>query len=138
MEQRALEPDELLVGVRLPVWTGRCGFAVRELARRHGDFAVAGAAVVVELDADDRVRRCAIALFGLGYVPKRATAAELASVGRTVAEISAEDVGRQAVADLDDVPADVHGSASYRTRVGAAMVTRAWTAACEEAGGHDA
>ncbi|MCK9928496.1 FAD binding domain-containing protein, partial [Frankia sp. Mgl5] len=38
-----LEPDELLVGVRFPVWTGRCGFAVREFARRHGDFAMAGA-----------------------------------------------------------------------------------------------
>src|SRR5205085_5462576 len=49
-----LEPDELLVGVRFPVWTGRCGFAVREFARRHGDFAIAGAVVAVQLDADDR------------------------------------------------------------------------------------
>ena len=62
----SLEPDELLAGVSFPVWTGRCGFAVEEFARRHGDFAVAGAVVGVELDADDRVRRCAIGLIGLG------------------------------------------------------------------------
>ncbi|MGZ4727963.1 MAG: FAD binding domain-containing protein, partial [Acidimicrobiales bacterium] len=101
--------------------------------RRHGDFAIAGAAVGVELDADDRVRRCAIALFGLGSTPLRATAAELAAVGRTATEISAEEIGHQAVSDLDDVPVDLHGSASYRTRVGAAMVARAWAAASTEA-----
>ncbi|HET6952713.1 MAG TPA: FAD binding domain-containing protein [Acidimicrobiales bacterium] len=129
----ALAPDELLAGVRLPVWTGRCGFAVQEIARRHGDFAIAGAAVGVELDAGDRVRRCAIALFGLGSTPLRATAAEQAIVGRSLTEISAEDVGHQAVADLDDVPSDLHGPASYRTRVGAATVAGAWTAARTEA-----
>jgi carbon-monoxide dehydrogenase medium subunit len=116
------------------VWTGRCGFAVREIARRHGDFAIAGAAVGVELDADDRVRRCAIAMFGLGSAPVRAAAAEAEIVRRTVTEVSADELGRQAVAGLDQVPSDLHGSAAYRTRVGAAMVARAWTAASMEAG----
>lgn len=129
----ALEPDELLVGVRFPVWTGRCGFAVNEFARRHGDFAMAGAAVAVELDADDRVRRCAISLLGLGSVPKRASAAEQAVLGVPIGEVTAEDVGERAVAGLDDVPADLHGSDSYRIRVGAAVVARAWTAASAEA-----
>jgi aerobic carbon-monoxide dehydrogenase medium subunit len=130
----ALEPDELLTGIRLPVWTGRRGFAVHELARRHGDFAIAGAAVAVELDADDRVRRSAIVLFGLGPVPRRATGAEAAVLGRAISEISPEELGHEAVADLDDVPSDLHGPASYRTRVGAAMVARAWADAGAEAG----
>ncbi len=39
----ALEPDEVLTAVRFPVWDGRCGFGVEEVARRHGDFAIAGA-----------------------------------------------------------------------------------------------
>src|SRR5262245_3698757 len=60
----SMQPDELLVGVSFPVWTGRCGFAVEEFARRHGDFAIAGAALAVELDAGDRVRRSAIGLIG--------------------------------------------------------------------------
>ena len=127
-----LEADELLASVRFPVWTGRCGFAVREFARRHGDFAVAGAAVAVQLDADQRVERCAISVFGLGPTPLRATAAEHAAMGQKP-DLDAEDLGRLAMADLTEVPSDVHGSATYRTRVGAAMVARAWNDAIGEA-----
>ena len=43
----ALAEDEVLTGVTFPVWTGRTGCAVEELARRHGDFAIAGAVVAV-------------------------------------------------------------------------------------------
>jgi len=128
----ALEPDELLVAVRFPVWQGRCGFAVREFARRHGDFAVAGAAVGVQLDTDDRVSRCALALFGLAATPVRASTAERAVLSRG-SDVSAEEVGHLAVADLAEVAGDVHGSADYRKRVGAAMVARAWREAVAEA-----
>ena len=128
----ALEPDELVAGVRFPVWTGRCGFAVREFARRHGDFAVAGAAVAVGLDGDDRVDRCAISLIGMGSTPIRATGAEEATIGQS-GPPAADEVGALAVADLDEVPSDLHGSSDYRKRVGAAMVARAWAEAMAEA-----
>jgi carbon-monoxide dehydrogenase medium subunit len=130
----ALEPDEILVGVRFPVWSGRCGFAVREFARRHGDFAISGAVVAVEIDPDDRVERCAIGLFGMGSTPLRATVAEEEVVGQTV-DVSPKEVGRLAMAGLSDVPSDMHGSAAYRTRVGAAMAARAWADAIREARG---
>lgn len=129
-----MAPDELLTGVSFPVWGGRSGFAVEELARRHGDFAIAGATVGVELDGDDRVRRCAIGLIGLGSTPERAPAAEAELTGRPVAGIEPDEVGRLAMAGLESVPADLHGSADYRTRVGASMVGRAWTTATTEAG----
>lgn len=129
----ALGPAELLTGVRFPVWAGRTGFAVREVARRHGDFAIAGAALAVELDHDDRVARCGIGLFGLSSTPRSATAAEQAVIGRTIADVEADEVGQTAVAGLDDIPTDLNGSAAYRTRVGAAMVARAWQAAIAEA-----
>src|SRR6478736_7416298 len=50
--ETSLQADELLTAVAFPVWSGRCGFAVREFARRHGDFAIAGATVAVQLDGD--------------------------------------------------------------------------------------
>jgi aerobic carbon-monoxide dehydrogenase medium subunit len=128
----SLEPDELLVGVRFPAWSGRCGYAVREFARRHGDFAIAGAVVAVELDGADRIERCAIGLLGMGSTPLRAGAAEMALTGGE-ASVAAAEVGRLATADLADVPSDVHGPAEYRTRVGAAMVARAWDEAMREA-----
>ena len=76
-----LADDEVLVGVGFPVWEGRCGFAVEELARRHGDFALAGAVVAVQLDDGGSVTRCGIGLLGLGSTPERATAAETAVLG---------------------------------------------------------
>jgi carbon-monoxide dehydrogenase medium subunit len=128
-----MEPDELLVGVSFPIWNGRSGFAVEELARRNGDFAIAGAIVGVELDDADRIRRCAIGLIGLGATPERAEDAEAAVAGRAVADVEAGDVGRLAMVGLESVPADLHGSAEFRTRVGAEMVGRAWTTASREA-----
>jgi carbon-monoxide dehydrogenase medium subunit len=49
------------------------------------------------------------------------------------APLAAEEVGAMAVADLDGIPSDLHGSAEYRKRVGAAMVARAWGDAMTEA-----
>ena len=129
----ALGDDEVLTAVTFPVWSGRCGFAGEECARRHGDFAVAGAALGVELGDDDRVQRVAIGLFGLGSTPERAPAAEEALTGTTIGEVDADEIGRLAVAGLESVPSDLHGSADYRRRVGAAMVARAWRSAGEEA-----
>ncbi len=131
--ETALAPDELLTGVTFPVWSGRCGFAIEELARRHGDFAIAGAVVAVELDDDDRVRRCGIGLIGLGSTPLRASAAEEAATGAAAADLDAAELGRAAVAGLGAVPSDLHGSSAYRARVGATMVERAWRQALEEA-----
>lgn len=131
--ETALGPDEVLTGVRFPVWVGRCGFAVQEFARRHGDFAIAGAVLAVELDGDDQVARCGIGLLGLGSTPRRALGAEAAVVGRPVGDVDADDVGRLAMTGLDDVPTDLQGSVSYRTKVGAALVARAWAEATNEA-----
>jgi len=129
----ALEPEELLTGVSFPIWSGRCGFAVQEFARRHGDFAMAGAVVALELDGSGSVARSGIGLIGMGTVPERASASEAAAAGKAASEIDAEEIGRLAVEGLDSIPSDMHGSAAYRSRVGAAMVSRAWTAATKEA-----
>ncbi|MGV9799896.1 FAD binding domain-containing protein [Mycobacterium sp. NPDC003449] len=124
--ETSLAADEILTAVRFPVWSGRCGFAVQEFARRHGDFAIAGAVVGLELDDDNRVTRCGIGLLGLGPTPKRATPAEDAVIGTPVGNIADEQIGRLAMSGLTDIPADLQGSATYRSRVGATMVARAW------------
>jgi aerobic carbon-monoxide dehydrogenase medium subunit len=130
----SMEPDEILVRVSFPIWSGRTGFAVEEIARRHGDFAIAGATVGIELDDDDRIRRCAVALIGLGPTPERASAAEADITGRPIAEVSAEALGHLAVDGLSSIPGDLHGSPEYRKKVGAVMAARAWAAAATDAG----
>ncbi len=126
----ALADGELLTAVRVPVWTGRCGYAIEEMARRLGDFALAGAAVAVRLnDGDDGVAAAGIGLFGVGPTPVKARQAEAALVA---GERDAAEIGRLAMADADPSD-DVHATARYRTRVGAHLVARAVERALSEA-----
>ena len=130
----ALDTEDVLTGVRFPVWSGRCGFAVEEVARRFGDFALTGAVCAVELDGGDRVTRAAIGMFGMGSTPLRAPDAEAALTGSAIGGVDVDDVGRTAAAATDP-PDDIHASAAYRRKVGAVVVARALCRAIEEAGG---
>jgi carbon-monoxide dehydrogenase medium subunit len=126
-----LEPDELVTAVRFPVWGAGSGFAVEEVARRHGDFAIVGALAAVQV-ADGRLARVAIGLSGMGSVPERAEGVEQTLTGVPVDGLDLEDAGVQAVAGLEP-SADVHAGPDYRRKVGAALVTRTLTRAIEEA-----
>jgi carbon-monoxide dehydrogenase medium subunit len=127
-----LEPDEVLTAVRVPVWDGQCGFVVDEIARRSGDFALAGVACAVELDDAGAIRRSAIGLFGMGPTPVRAREAEAALLGTTPSADDLEAAGRTA-ADACSPSDDVHASAEYRAHVGAHLVKRALDRALGEA-----
>jgi CO/xanthine dehydrogenase FAD-binding subunit len=81
----ALADDELLVEIEVPAPPAGARMAFAEHARTHGDFAAAGAAVVLVPG-----ERCAIALLGAHAAPRRAPAAERAAVaGATPAEAGA-------------------------------------------------
>jgi len=125
--------DEIVVAVNFPVWNGRCGFAIHEFARRYNHPSTAGAAVAIELAADDSVRQCAITLFGVGPVPLRAAAVEIGLLGAGAGAIDVVDAGRRSFDGVTDIPSDLNGSAGYRTRLGAVMVARALADALEEA-----
>ena len=130
----ALADDEILVGIRFPVWSGRCGFRVAEVARRSGDFALAGVAVAVELGDDDAFARVAVGVFGVGSTPLRAVATEAALIGQAPDATALAHAARDGAAELDTVD-DVHASAAYRTRVAAHLMESALGAAVEEARG---
>src|SRR5207302_9288099 len=121
-------------GVRFPVWSGRRGFAVEEVTRRFGDFALTGAVCAVELESGDRVTRAAIGMFGMGSTPLRAPEAEAALTGSAIDSIDVADLGRTAASGTEP-PDDIHASAAYRRRVGAVVVARALRRAIEEARG---
>ncbi len=115
-----LGDDELLSAARFPVWDGDVRASVQEVARRHGDFALAGAVVQVALDADGRVTRAGIGLIGMASTPWHAIAAEQA----LIAGAPPLDVAHVAVRDTDPND-DIHASASQRRRMAIAMVERA-------------
>lgn len=120
----ALADDELLTAAVFPVWSGDVRAAVHEVARRNGDFALAGAAIQVSVDGG-RVTRAAIGLFGLDSTPVRARDAEAA----LVAGESLAAVATIAVRDVEPND-DIHATAEQRRRIGAAVVERALQDVC--------
>ncbi|MFM8303749.1 MAG: FAD binding domain-containing protein [Actinomycetota bacterium] len=127
-----LADDEILVGTRFPVWSGRCGFSVAEVARRSGDFALAGVAAAVGLGDGGTLDRVAVGIFGVGSTPLRAAATEAALLGQTPDDTVLADAARAGAAELDTVD-DVHATAAYRSRVAAHLMQTALGAAIEEA-----
>jgi aerobic carbon-monoxide dehydrogenase medium subunit len=104
----ALAPDELLVEVEVPPRPKGERSAFLEHARVHGDFALAGAAVL-------RVpgERLVVAVLGGSDRPVRA---DLPDAG--------EDAAADAVRDLDP-PSDLRASADYRRALLEELVRRA-------------
>ena len=113
-------PDELVVAVRFPVPPGRTGWD--EVARRPGDFALAGlfAAVAVE---GGRVAHARLSFSGLGDRPVRALAAEQLLLGRPLDAAAVDDCADAVIVEV--APADdVHASAPHRAALAGALVRR--------------
>ena len=81
----AIEPGELLTTIEIPAADNhnpaRRGWAFQEFSRRHGDFALAGAAAVVDLDTRGRCSNVRVVLFSLGDRPMLASHAANALIG---------------------------------------------------------
>jgi len=111
----ALEPDEILVKVTFPTAAPGTRASVQEMARRHGDFAMAAAMVSVSPEGEHR-----IALVNVSDRPHRATEAEAAAD----AGASPEEVADLATRDIEPVD-DLHASSAYRKHVAGVLVRRA-------------
>ena len=115
----SLSEDEMITGARFPLPV-RWGFA--ELARRHGDFALATAVVAQTADG------WRVVLGGVSGVPQRLRAAERVLDGGGSHADAAE-----AVADEVTPTSDLHGSAEFRRAMAVEMVRRALTRSEEAA-----
>jgi aerobic carbon-monoxide dehydrogenase medium subunit len=119
----ALDLDELLTGVTFPCWADGHGFAFLEFSRRHGDFAIVSAAVLIEEDKNGKVTRAAVTLGGMGPAPVRAGEVERALIGETIEERRLRDIC-ETLRTLDAV-ADIHAPASYRQQLATVLSRRA-------------
>jgi aerobic carbon-monoxide dehydrogenase medium subunit len=118
-----LAPDEILAEIRVPTAPPGSGGAFVEIARRHGDFALAGVAAQITLDGGT-VTDIRLAACGVGPGPIRLTAAEniLRAGGLTDAALA--EAGRAAAAAADP-DGDVHATAAYRRKLAGIMTRRA-------------
>jgi carbon-monoxide dehydrogenase medium subunit len=121
----SLDPAELLTEVRVPTLPARTGWAFQEVARRHGDFALVGAAVTLTLDAGGRCSDARIAVFGATPKAARAQAAEQALAGEKPGDEVFAEAARRASAGIDDPLSDIHASPEYRRHLVGVLTRRA-------------
>jgi carbon-monoxide dehydrogenase medium subunit len=119
----AIRPTELLTEIRLPKWSGEA-WAVQEIARRKGDFALIGVALLAELDGEETVQKAVIVMFGVGGKPQRMERAEAILKGRRISEAFLRELGGVVAEELEP-DSDIHASAAYRKEVGGVLVRRA-------------
>ncbi|GAB4437827.1 MAG: hypothetical protein OHK0015_30910 [Chloroflexi bacterium OHK40] len=125
VRRTALAPGELLREVRIPApGLARRGIFLKLGLRRAQAIAVVNVALVVEIDAADRVVHARVALGCVAPTIVRAPAAEAALLGRTLAEADALAIGRLAAEAATPID-DVRGSGAYRHEAVAALVSRA-------------
>jgi carbon-monoxide dehydrogenase medium subunit len=119
----ALEPDELLTKVAFDAWPQDHGWGFEEYARRHGDFAIASAGVLLTLDARGAIARLAIVIGGLAPAPARLSGFEAQAAGATPDEdfIKAAAHAASTVEAMDDA----HVSARYRQHLASVLCGRA-------------
>jgi len=120
----ALEPDEILRQIDFPVLSPSSGYALEEIARRHGDFAIAGVVAVVDLDDAGKIAEARIALFGVAPTPVRSRKAERALIGQEPDDNALRDAA-VLVQDVLDPPADIRASSGYRKHAAAILTARA-------------
>lgn len=133
-----LEPDELLAAVRLPVAPPGTGAAFHELARRHGDFALAGAGAQLTV-RDGVVAEARVACIGVAATAVRARAAERSLTGARADAATIAEAARAAAAELEP-PEDLHASAAFRRHAAETLMRRALhdAAARAESNGEEA
>lgn len=129
----AIEPDELLCAIEFAAAPAGARTAFAEIARRHGDFALAGvgAQIVMNGSAVGEVR---LAACGVGPGPVRLKAAE-AIVARDGLAAAPMDAAADAAAREVAPSGDVHASADYRRRLTRAMTRQALASAASRATG---
>ncbi len=128
----ALESDEIVTAIELPVAPVRTGTACVEISQRAGDYALCGAVAQVSLDPGGRVEEAHLALLGLGDRPARARACEQALIdepaGAPVAAAAARHA-HEAATPLEDPQAP----AEYQLHLAEVVTRRALEQAMEDA-----
>jgi aerobic carbon-monoxide dehydrogenase medium subunit len=96
-----LRPDEVITRLELRLPEQPTGSAFVEYARRHGDFALAGVAVVLALSAERAVGHVRVAVMGATSQPTRCHAAEGALLGREFGDVPVDDAAQALSDDLE-------------------------------------
>jgi len=119
-----LKADEMLVETVLPPPGPRTGACFKEVARRRGDFALAGVAAILSLDPEGRCVQIRLALCGVGDTPLDASPVASALIRQRCTDRAIEAVAAEVQGTIAPF-GNVHASARYQRHIAAVLVRRA-------------
>jgi carbon-monoxide dehydrogenase medium subunit len=136
--ETVLAADELVTEVHFPTLGAATGWGFAEIARRHGDPAIATATALIEIDGSGAASRVEITMSALSTRPRRATAVEDALQGGPITAERIAEASRAAGELAEDQPRPIDAGptptppnlpAGYRRRIAAAACEQALTRA---------
>ena len=135
--QTALEHDEILTEIQIPVPPARSGGAYFKLERKVGDYGTVGVAAQVTLDAAGNCARVGIGLTNVGLVPVEAKQAEAALTGHAPDDATLKQASALAAAAAQP-NGDQRGSEAYKRSLVKTLTVRALRSAVARAKGGQA
>jgi carbon-monoxide dehydrogenase medium subunit len=130
--ETALEENEVITEIRLPIPPAHTGSAYEKLANKASHYAVAGCATVITTDGNGTCTAASVAITGAADKTARASAVEAALVGKKLDEATIAEAASHAADGLAIVE-DIHGSKAYRSEMCRVTARRAITRALERA-----
>jgi CO/xanthine dehydrogenase FAD-binding subunit len=127
----ALSSDEMILEASIPEMPAQAGRSFMEFARRFGDFAIVGVAVLLVCE-QDKISDARIALTGVGDKPWREPSVERMLVGQKASTDLFGKIGVEIAARLNP-GSDIHASESYRRSLASVLTRRALNEAWQKA-----
>ncbi len=128
-----LKPDEFLIEIEFPQMPANTGCAFMEVARRHGDYAMAGVAALLTLDEKGSCQKARLVYLNVGDGPIEALEAETNLVGKKPSDSAFKEAGE--IASQKDISpfGNLHASANFQRHLSAVLTERALAKALERA-----
>jgi carbon-monoxide dehydrogenase medium subunit len=130
----ALQPDEILTEIRIPIPPPSSGGAYLKMERKVGDYATAGVAVQITLDGSGACSSAGIGLTNVGFTPLKARKAEAFVTGKALDESTIKQASVLAASESQPVD-DIRGSADYKRDLVRVLTARALNRAIARAKG---
>ncbi len=127
-----LQDDEILTKIIIPPVPARSGSSFHEVARRHGDYAMAGVAAVVSLDASGTCTACRLVYLNVGPKPMLATGAADMLIGQPITPELITQAAEHAAEHEIEPNGDIHASADYRRHLAKVLGQRALNGAVQK------
>jgi carbon-monoxide dehydrogenase medium subunit len=129
----SLQTDEFLVEIAFPTLPAKTGWSFLEIARRHGDYAMAGMAALVTLDANGKIAKTRLVYLNVGDGPVDALQAAASLIGKTPNAAAFKEAG-QIASQKDMSPyGNLHATPEYQRHLSAVLTERTLAKAFERA-----